>query len=63
MNETISEVITYLGERGKLFYYYVWDIDRADRRGVDGELDQASASRVGRHPRPWRPSAPCVSWV
>ena len=36
MNETISEVITYLAERKKLFYYYVWDIDRAYRRGVDG---------------------------
>ena len=28
MNETISEVITYLAERKRLFYYYVWDIDR-----------------------------------
>ena len=36
MNETISEVITYLAERKKLFYYYVWDIGRAYRRGVDG---------------------------
>jgi len=36
MNETISEVITYLAERKKLFFYYVWDIDRAYRRGVDG---------------------------
>lgn len=36
MNETISEVITYLAERKRLFFYYVWDIDRAYRRGVDG---------------------------
>ncbi len=36
MNETISEVITYLAERKKLFFYYVWDIDRAYRRGHDG---------------------------
>jgi sugar phosphate isomerase/epimerase len=36
VNETISEVITYLAERKKLFYYYIWDIDRAYRRGVDG---------------------------
>ena len=36
MNETISEVITYLAERKKLFFYYVWDIDRAYRRGLDG---------------------------
>ena len=27
VNETISEVITYLAERKKLFHYYVWDID------------------------------------
>ena len=36
MNESITEVIGYLSERGKLFYYYVWDIDHAYRRGVDG---------------------------
>lgn len=36
MNETISEVITYLAERKRLFYYYVWDIDRRYRRGADG---------------------------
>jgi sugar phosphate isomerase/epimerase len=36
MNETISEVITYLAERKRLFYYYVWDIDRNYKRGVDG---------------------------
>jgi sugar phosphate isomerase/epimerase len=36
MNETISEVITYLAERKKLFLYYIWDIDRAYRRGQDG---------------------------
>jgi sugar phosphate isomerase/epimerase len=36
MNETISEVITYLAERKKLYFYYLWDIDRAYRRGVDG---------------------------
>lgn len=36
MNETVSEVITYLAERKKLFFCYLWDIDRAYRRGVDG---------------------------
>lgn len=36
MNETISEVIAYTAERKKLFFYYVWDIDRAYRRGEDG---------------------------
>ena len=36
MNETVSEVITYLAERKKLFFYYVWDIDREYRRGLDG---------------------------
>jgi sugar phosphate isomerase/epimerase len=36
MNETISEVITYLAERKKLYFIYLWDIDRAYRRGVDG---------------------------
>lgn len=36
MNETISEVITYLAERKRLFYYYIWDVDRNYKRGVDG---------------------------
>jgi len=36
MGETISEAITFLAERKRLFYYYIWDIDRAYRRGVDG---------------------------
>lgn len=36
MGESISEAITWLAERKKLFYYYVWDIDRAYRRGTDG---------------------------
>lgn len=36
MNETISEVITYLAERKRLFYYYIWDIDRNYKRGIDG---------------------------
>jgi sugar phosphate isomerase/epimerase len=36
MNETISEAITYLMERKKLFFYYVWDVDRSYRRGQDG---------------------------
>ena len=36
MNETISEVITFLAERKKLLFYYVWDIDRSYRRGLDG---------------------------
>src|SRR4029450_6963736 len=36
MNETISEAITYLAERKRLFYYYIWDIDRNYKRGEDG---------------------------
>lgn len=36
MNETISEVITYLAERKRLYYYYIWDIDRNYKRGIDG---------------------------
>lgn len=36
MGDGISEAITWLAERRKLFYYYVWDIDRAYRHGVDG---------------------------
>jgi sugar phosphate isomerase/epimerase len=36
VNETIGEVITYLAERKKLFHYYIWDISRSYRRGVDG---------------------------
>ena len=36
MGETVSEVVTFLAERKRLFYYYVWDIDRRYRRGLDG---------------------------
>ena len=36
MQETISEVVTFLMERKKLFHYYIWDIDRAYERGQDG---------------------------
>lgn len=36
MEETISECITWLAERKRLFYYYIWDIDRDYQRGVDG---------------------------
>lgn len=36
MGETISEIITFLAERKRLYYYYVWDIDRAYQHGVDG---------------------------
>jgi sugar phosphate isomerase/epimerase len=36
MEETISEVVTFLAERKRLFYYYVWDIDRKYKHGVDG---------------------------
>lgn len=36
MGEIISEAIYYLAERKKLFFYYIWDIDRQYRRGVDG---------------------------
>jgi sugar phosphate isomerase/epimerase len=36
MGESITEAITFLAERKKLFYYYLWDIDRTYRRGEDG---------------------------
>jgi sugar phosphate isomerase/epimerase len=36
MGETISDAITFLAERKRLFYYYIWDIDLAYRHGVDG---------------------------
>jgi sugar phosphate isomerase/epimerase len=36
MGETISQAITFLAERKRLFYYYIWDVDRAYRRGIDG---------------------------
>ena len=36
MGETISQAITFLAERKRLYYYYIWDVDRAYRRGVDG---------------------------
>jgi sugar phosphate isomerase/epimerase len=36
MGDSISEAITYLAERKRLFYYYIWDIDRAYRHGIDG---------------------------
>ena len=36
MGEVISEAITFLAERKRLFYYYIWDVDRAYRHGIDG---------------------------
>ncbi|ANP74889.1 Sugar phosphate isomerase (plasmid) [Cryobacterium arcticum] len=36
MQETLTEVISFLAERKRLYYYYVWDIDRDYRHGVDG---------------------------
>jgi sugar phosphate isomerase/epimerase len=36
MGETISDAITFLAERKRLFYYYIWDIDRNYRHGIDG---------------------------
>ena len=36
MQETISEVVAFLMERKKLFFYYLWDIDHAYERGKDG---------------------------
>lgn len=36
MGETISEIIMFLAERKRLFYYYIWDIDRNYQHGVDG---------------------------
>ena len=49
MQETIAEVVMFLMERKKLFFYYVWDIDRAYRRGKDG-LDFGPGER--QLPRP-----------
>ncbi len=36
MNESVIEVSTWLLERKKLGYYYVWDASRQYRRGEDG---------------------------
>jgi len=36
MQETVTEVITFLAERKRLFYYYIWDIDRNYQHGIDG---------------------------
>ena len=36
MQETISEVIAFLTERKRLYYYYIWDVDHAYRHGIDG---------------------------
>lgn len=36
MQESISAIIAFLMERKRLYYYYIWDIDRAYRHGVDG---------------------------
>jgi sugar phosphate isomerase/epimerase len=36
MGESVSEAITFLAERKRLFYYYIWDIDPAYKHGVDG---------------------------
>lgn len=36
MGEVISEALTFLAERKRLFYYYIWDIDPAYRHGIDG---------------------------
>ncbi|MGH3518297.1 MAG: sugar phosphate isomerase/epimerase family protein [Haloechinothrix sp.] len=36
MGETISAAIALLAERKRLFYYYVWDVDRDYQHGVDG---------------------------
>jgi sugar phosphate isomerase/epimerase len=34
--ETITEVINFLAERKKLFYYYIWDVNSNYRRETDG---------------------------
>lgn len=36
VGDSVSEAITYLAERKRLFYYYIWDIDRGYEKGVDG---------------------------
>lgn len=36
VGDSIVEAATYLLERKKLFYYYIWDIDPAYQHGVDG---------------------------
>lgn len=37
VQDGISEAITWLAGRRKLFYYYIWDIDGTHRHGVDGQ--------------------------
>lgn len=49
MNETITEVLTFLAERRRLFYYYIWDIDRAYRHGVDGLNFGPGEKQLPRH--------------
>jgi sugar phosphate isomerase/epimerase len=36
MGDSVSEAIIYLQERKRLYYYYIWDIDRAYKHGIDG---------------------------
>lgn len=36
MGDSITEAIIFLAERKRLYYYYIWDIDRAYQHGVDG---------------------------
>jgi sugar phosphate isomerase/epimerase len=36
VGDSIIDAATFLLERKKLFYYYIWDVDAAYRRGVDG---------------------------
>lgn len=36
VGDSVSEAIMFLAERKRLLYYYVWDIDREYRHGVDG---------------------------
>jgi sugar phosphate isomerase/epimerase len=36
MDEVIANAISFLAERKRLFYYYIWDIDPEYRHGQDG---------------------------
>lgn len=49
MQDTISEAITFLAERKRLFYYYIWDIDRTYRHGTDGLNFGPADQQLPRH--------------
>jgi len=48
LGESISEAIIFLAERKRLYYYYIWDIDRAYKHGVDGLNNGAGENQLPR---------------